>query len=84
MVPTQTSRKMRKAPATAGTGPGCGPTTKELDVPNITPDTPTELLQAKTGELVDELLRRGMGVEELCCQLGVSQDEMFRLLGRTR
>ena len=35
----KTSRKMRKAPATAGTAPERGPTTKELDMPKITPIT---------------------------------------------
>ena len=53
---------------------------------DVTPppgDTPTEQLQAKAVELVDELLRRGVGVDELCTRTGVSnQDQLWRLLGR--
>jgi hypothetical protein len=45
--------------------------------------TTTEQLQATAAELVDELFRRGMSVEELCHQTGVSnEDELSRLLGR--
>ena len=40
---------------------------------NTTPDNmPTELLQASTVEAIDELLRRGVGLDEPCHQTGVS------------
>jgi hypothetical protein len=45
-------------------------------------DTPSELLQAKAVELVDELFRRGFEVDELCNQLDVPEHELWRLLGR--
>jgi len=50
---------MRKAPATDGTAPGCGPTTKELDKPKITPTisyTPamTYVAPPASAEFVDE------------------------------
>jgi hypothetical protein len=45
-------------------------------------DTTTEQIQASAAELVDEVLRRGMSVDELCNQTGVSdQDVLWRLLG---
>jgi hypothetical protein len=50
---------------------------------SMTPDTPTEAIQANSRELVDELFRRGFGVDEVCEQTGVSgQDELWRLLAR--
>lgn len=42
----------------------------------------TQQIQAKTLELVEELLRRGFSVSALCKEIGVSQDELFMLLGR--
>lgn len=45
-------------------------------------NTPTELLQANTVEIVDELLRRGLGVDEICHQTGISGlDELRALVG---
>ena len=40
-------------------------------------DTPTKQLQATARELVDELLRRGFGVGEVCNQLDVSEHELW-------
>ena len=45
-------------------------------------DMPTALLQAATVELVDELLRRGIGLDEVCQHLGVSRDELGHLVGK--
>jgi hypothetical protein len=44
--------------------------------------TPAEQIQATAAELVDELIRRGMDVKELCRQLDVSPAELQMLLGR--
>ncbi|MDR3654919.1 hypothetical protein [Mycobacterium sp.] len=50
---------------------------------NTTPDNmPTELLQASTVEAIDELLRRGVGLDEPCHQTCVSGlDELRALVG---
>jgi hypothetical protein len=34
-------------------------------MPEITPDTPTEAIQATARELVDELFKGGLGVDEV-------------------
>jgi hypothetical protein len=48
---------------------------------STTPDNmPTELLQASTVEAIDELLRRGVGLDEPCHQTGVSGFEERRAL----
>jgi hypothetical protein len=88
----ETSRKMRKAPATAGTAPRNGRTKKEFDMPNITPavplsddprglaSVPTKLLAMTAREPVDQLLRRGGSIEQLCSELGSSPKELAALL----
>jgi hypothetical protein len=44
--------------------------------------TPTALLQARLSDIIDELLRRGFSIEELCQQTGLaSQEEWWTLLG---
>lgn len=41
--------------------------------------TPTALLQARTVDILNELLRRGLGVDELCSRLSVSSlDELLK------
>jgi hypothetical protein len=45
--------------------------------------TPNPLSGAQTGEIVDELARRGIEAAELCRQLDISQDELQMLLGRS-
>ncbi len=43
--------------------------------------TPTELLQARQVEIVNEPLRRGVGVDEKCSRLDVSSlNELLSLL----
>jgi hypothetical protein len=56
-------------------------TTTPDDARDLT-SVPTTELKARTRGLVDEVLRRGVGVDELCSQLDVSQDELWRVLGR--
>ena len=45
--------------------------------------TPNPLSGAQTGEIVDELARRGIEAAELCRQLDISQDELQMLLRRS-
>ena len=41
---------------------------------------PTELLKARMREAIDELLRRGMSIEEQCRRLGLSGPEELSAL----
>ena len=46
-------------------------------------DMPTLLLQATTVDIVDELLSRGLGVDEICRRIGVSGvDDLRDLVGQ--
>jgi hypothetical protein len=55
-------------------------TSKDLRATITSKDTPTELLQLTSRQIVNELFRRGVGVDELCNEIGVSQDMLWRML----
>lgn len=51
---------------------------------NTTPNTPNALSQLSAVQLVDEVLRRGMSIDDLMREVGVSSmDELLRRLQPT-
>lgn len=53
------------------------------DPMNNLEDAPLALLQATYVEIIDELLRRGLSIDEICRRSGVSNaDELWALVGR--